>query len=216
MKCPKCQVDNSDSAKFCKKCGAPLAKKVINHETMINSMNEADSSNNNTTKIIIIALAVIAIVLAGAFVYLWLNGDSGDDSDVNVVDADTDDVTPDDSSPSTASPSQPSASSMQILGGSFQTGSSLSDRTYASIYVGSQYSGQDVKIQIWYYNDGDTLNNGNMVPKTVDSSGYIHVRSANAFAYYPDTAVINLYDTSGNLLDTQTVYLSANSGTQTF
>ena len=55
-----------------------------------------------------------------------------------------------------------------------------------------------------------------MVPKTVDSSGYINVKSADAYKYYPDFAEINIYDTSGNLLDTQSVSLNPDSGTQYF
>lgn len=55
-----------------------------------------------------------------------------------------------------------------------------------------------------------------MVPKTVDSSGYINVKSADSFKYYPDFAEINLFDTNKNLLDTQSVSLSPDSSTQTF
>ena len=69
MRCPNCESENSDSAKFCKKCGSPLKKKSINHESMISSMNK--ESSDNTTKYIIIALVVVAIVLAGAFVYIY-------------------------------------------------------------------------------------------------------------------------------------------------
>ena len=215
MLCPKCQTENSDSAKFCKKCGAPLAR-TINHDAIISSMNKSNS-DNNTTKIIIIALIIIAVVLAGAFIYLYAaSGDSNDDS-TSDSNSDVDVDSNDDSDTATASPSSPSrSSSMQILGGSFKTGSSLSDKTYASIYVGSQYAGEDVIIQIYYYNGGTTLNNGNMVSKTVDSNGYIHVRSANAFEYYPDKAIIYLYDSDKILLDKVTVTMSPTSGTQTF
>jgi hypothetical protein len=105
---------------------------------------------------------------------------------------------------------------MNILGGSFSTGGGLSDKTYASIYVGPEHSGENVKIQIKYSRDGSSLNNGNMVPKTVDSDGYINVKSADAYKYFPDYATINIYDNSGNLLDTQSVSLSPESGTQSF
>ncbi len=66
------------------------------------------------------------------------------------------------------------------------------------------------------FRDGSTLNNGNMVPKTVNSEGYIEVSSADAYEFFPDFAEINLYDNSGNLLDTQSVSLNPQSGTQTF
>ena len=52
--------------------------------------------------------------------------------------------------------------------------------------MGPEHSGESVTIQIKYSRDGSSLNNGNMVPKTVDSSGYINVNSADAYKYFPD------------------------------
>lgn len=225
MKCPSCNAENNDSAKFCKKCGSPLTKSAISHETVINSMNKEKASSDNTTKYIIIALIIIAVALAGAFAYIGLNNhgdDAGSQSQANNNQVSTVNNTAEPAQSSqpaqtTQVSSSPSAaSSMTIYGGSFSTGSSLSDKTYASIYVGPEHSGENVKIQIKYSRDGSSLNNGNMVPKTVDSSGYINVRSADAYKYYPDFAEINVYDTSGNLLDSQSVSLTPDSGTQYF
>lgn len=108
------------------------------------------------------------------------------------------------------------SASMQIEKVKISTGSALEDRTYADIYVGQKYSGTDAVIQIYYSRDGSLLNHGNMVPKTVDNGGYIHVASADSYRYYPDKAEINLYDEHENLLDSVTVYLEITSGTQTF
>lgn len=224
MKCPSCNAENNDSAKFCKKCGSPLTKQTMNHETMINSINKEKESSDNTTKYIIIALIIIAVALAGAFAYIGFNnnGDSSNQAQANNNQAAS--VNNTTQSPAQSAPAQttqvssaPStAKPLTIYSGSFSTGSSLSDKTYASIYVGKEHSGENVKIQIKYSRDGSSLNNGNMVPKTVDSSGYINVKSADAYKYYPDFAEINIYDTSGNLLDTQSVSLNPDSGTQYF
>lgn len=108
------------------------------------------------------------------------------------------------------------AASMEIEKVKISTGSELEDKTYAEIYVGSRYSGDDAIVQIYYSRDGSLLNNGNMVPVTVDNGGYLKVASADAYSYYPDKAEINLYDSSSNLLDSVTVYLKTESGTQTF
>lgn len=222
MRCPNCDSENSDSAKFCKKCGAPLKNKTINHENMINSMN-GGSNKDNTTKYIIVALIVVAVVLAGVFVYIYGFGqqNQADENQINQVQNNqsinqNENPAQAQSTQNTQQASQPATTSMSILGGSFETGGGLEDKTYASIFVGPEHSGENVKIQIYYSRDGNTLNNGNMVPKTVDSSGYINVRSADAYKYFPDFAEINLYDVSGNLLDTQNVNLSPESGTQTF
>ncbi|WP_407391995.1 zinc ribbon domain-containing protein [Methanobrevibacter sp.] len=217
MICPECKSENSDSAKFCKKCGKPL-KKTINHESMINEMSK--ESSTDTTKIIIVALIIVAVVLAGAFIYLFgfSNDETAQDSQAQSASNSNPVSTvnqPTQSSSESASPT-PTTTAMRILGGSFSTGSGLSDKTYASIYVGKEHSGEKVKIQIYYSRDGSSLNNGNMVPKTVDSSGYIEVASADSYKYFPDFATINLYDNSGNLLDTKSVSLSPSSGTQSF
>lgn len=107
-------------------------------------------------------------------------------------------------------------SAMEIQGGAFSTDGDLEDLTYASIDVGSEYSGKDVIIQIWYSRDGSILNNGNMVPITVTYDGFANVRSADAYRYFPDHAEVNIYDTGENLLATQDVDLSPSSGIQTF
>ena len=110
----------------------------------------------------------------------------------------------------------PATTAMTILGGSFSTGGGLEDKTYADIYVGPEHAGENVIIQIFYSRDGGSLNDGNMVPKTVDSSGYIQVASAEPYSKFPDHAEINLYDSSSNLLDTMSVDLSPSEGTQSF
>ena len=229
MYCPECKSENSDSAKFCKKCGKPLKPAAVSHDKVINNISKG-SSNNDTTKIIIIALVVVAVVLAGAFIYLYgFSNDTGgshDNSaqsanDNNKVSNDDKQVSNDDDEPKQATQTSKSAtktkSSIEILGGSFSTGSELSDKTYASIYVGKEHAGEDVTVQIWYSRDGSTLNNGNMVPASVHSDGYLEISSADSYKYYPDHATINIYDSSGsNLLDTQSVSLSPTSGTQSF
>lgn len=217
MRCPNCDSENSDSAKFCKKCGTPLEKKAINHANMINSMNNK-SGSDNTTKYIIIALVVVAIVLAGTFAYIYGFGNNQSNVAPQQVNNDTQEVAESDepAQAQTTQASQPQTTAMSILGGSFSTGGGLEDKTYASIFVGPEHAGEKVKIQIFYSRDGSTLNNGNMVPKTVDSSGYIEVSSADSYKYFPDFAEINLYDNSGNLLDTQSVSLNPESGTQSF
>ena len=217
MRCPNCDSENNEGAKFCKKCGSPLRKKEMSHESVINSVN--NKSSDNTTKYIIVALIVIAVVLAGAFIYIYgfANHDNSQNTSTPTINNDVKNSTVDDVKTTQNTQSTPATTtSMSILKGSFSTGGGLNDKTYASIFVGPEHAGEKVKIQIWYSRDGSTLNNRNMVPKTVNSDGYIEVSSADAYEYFPDFAEINLYDNSGNLLDTQSVSLNPQSGTQTF
>ena len=212
MKCPKCGSENSDSAKFCKSCGTQLTK-TINHESMVNQ-----SKGDDTTKYIIIALAIIAVVLAGTFAYLYLaNSDQGTDSQPQqVVEDDDDDKTVQAEVTGPAQTTQNTPSSISILGGSFSTGSAEADKTYARINVGTSHAGEDVIVQIFYSRDGNSLNHGNMVPATVHQDGYLEIASADAYHYYPDYATIKIYDSNSNLLTTKSVSLSPSAGTQTF
>lgn len=105
---------------------------------------------------------------------------------------------------------------MEIEGGAFYTDGGLDDLTYASIDVGSEYSGDDVVIQIFYSRNGSDLNDGNMVPKTVNSKGFINVKSADSYKYFPDHAEIKIYDSNKKLLDSMEVKLSPSKGIQTF
>nr|WP_295161650.1 zinc ribbon domain-containing protein [uncultured Methanobrevibacter sp.] len=222
MKCSNCNAENSDGAKFCKKCGNPLEEKTINHEEIINSVgNVKTKSDDNTTKIIIVALVIVAVVLAGAFAYIYMSGnsDSGSSSNAGSASSDSDKVDSSNQQSASSNPEKTAKSqttSMKIKGGSFSTGSAESDKTYATIYVGTENAGKDVIVQIFYSRDGNSLNNGNMVPASVHSDGYLYITSADAYHYYPDYATIKLYDSNSNLLDTQSVSLSPTSGTQTF
>ena len=107
-------------------------------------------------------------------------------------------------------------SAMTIYGGAFSTGGGLDDLTYASVDVGSSYAGDNVIIQIWYSRDGNTLNHGNYVQKTVTPAGFVNVRSADPYSYFPDHAQINIFNTNYNLLASKEVYLSPSKGIQTY
>ena len=236
--CPNCGAENNDSAKFCKNCGnslsggnpikdnyvatgnAPSAQR--DNSNFNNNSNNSKSDNKNLI-IICLTIVICAILIAGALVMFSGNGNDDDNSlsdsaslngaADNSVNESADNSNLDDATDSSAVAQD---SSPRILSGSFSTGSGASDKTYCTVYVGSEHAGEKVKISVLYSNDGYTLNQGKTVPKTVSSDGYVKVASANALDYYPDEAYITLYDNNGNVLDTQTVYLNANSGKQTF
>lgn len=231
--CPSCGFENKNSAKFCKNCGTPLMTdrpikdnyvatgtdptvRVDNSNSNNSNGNSNSGSDNKNLIIICLTVVICAILIAGALV-LFSNNNSNDNSDILSDSASLNGTNSIDVNESTdVEPVKTAQSDMQILSGSFSTGSGKSDKTYCSVYVGEEYAGESVKISVLYSRDGSTLNQGNIVPKTVDSSGYVSVPSANAFKYYPDDAYITLYDSDGNVLDTQEVYLSPQSGKQTF
>lgn len=110
----------------------------------------------------------------------------------------------------------PSTDGMTIISGTISTGSSLSSKSICTIYVGEQYAGASIKMSTLYSRDGTDLNAGRLVDKTVDSSGYVTLPSADSYKLYPDECLISIYDAKGNQLDYRTVYLETESGTQSF
>ncbi|MBQ2961574.1 zinc ribbon domain-containing protein [Methanobrevibacter sp.] len=232
--CPNCGAENADSAKFCKQCGhglmanSPIKDNYVNagidpsarvNDNSNNSINNSSNSKSDNKNLIIICLTIViaALLIAGALVMFSNNNasdsasdDLSDSASLNVNDS----LNNDSNIENTAQTAQ--ASSPQILGGSFSTGSSSSDKTYCTVYVGSEHAGEKVKISVLYSNSGYALNQGKIVSKTVSNDGYVKVASASAFDYYPDDAYITLYDDNGNVLDTQEVYLNEGSGKQTF
>lgn len=216
MKCPNCGSLNAADAKFCKKCGNKLQTESLAYSSVNKApVNNAESDKSKNILIICVAAVICVLIVACAFIYVNGN-DDGDDGDNAVNNVDTP-VNNDNKVSTSSSHSQPkTVSSMKILGGSFSTGSSSSAKTYAHIYVGSQYAGQNVKITAIWSRNGNNLNNGNILTRPVESDGYINFNSADAFKYYPDHGLVKLYDLDGNLIDTMDVNLSPTSGTQSF
>lgn len=112
--------------------------------------------------------------------------------------------------------SVPSTDGMVIRSGTITTGSSLSSKTVCTIYVGAEYAGAPIQMSTLYSRDGTDLNAGRLVSKTVDSSGYVTLPSADSYKLYPDECLISIYDSKGNQLDYRIVYLETESGTQSF
>lgn len=105
---------------------------------------------------------------------------------------------------------------MRIISGSISTGSGLEDKSVCTIYVGEEYAGQTIQMSTLYSRDGTDLNAGRLVTKTVDSSGYVTLPAAESYELYPSNCIISIYDINGNELDSKSVNLATESGTQSF
>ena len=232
--CPDCGAENADSAKFCKNCGHalnanrpikdnyvntgidPSARVNDNSNSSNSNINSNSKSENNNLIIICLTIFICALLIAGAMVMFSNSNANDNDSDALSDSASLNSDSVENVSNSDTSAQATQENTPQIYSGSFSTGSSASDKTHCTVYVGSEHAGEKVKISVLYLNDGYALNQGKVVSKTVGSDGYVKVASANAFEYYPDEARISLYDSNGDILDTKTVYLYENSGKQTF
>ena len=226
MYCQRCGCLNSNDTQYCSRCGSPLNDYVNRNNSPPQTSN---SSGNNTTVIIVcVTLLLVVLVLAGTFLLLNNNNDNNviqgsNQSGVSSSDTplksqspqSTENTQNDNSQGNSNNPVNPTTP-LEIRSGSFYTGSSLSDKTKCNVYVGVEHAGEKVKISVLYSRDGSNLNQGKIVPVTVDKSGYVTVSSADAFKYYPDNAYITLYDSNGNVQDTRNVYMDASGGTQSF
>ena len=200
--CPECGKENNTNAKFCKGCGAPL-----DYAPTV----EKNENNNSSNNILIIAIvAILCVLVIGALALSSMGSENSSDDGNLANDVSTD------SSVDTSDDSNSDDDGLEIISGTISTGSGASDKTYCDVYVGSEHAGESVEISVLYSRDGDDLNQGKIVPKTVSSDGYVSVPSADAFEYYPDYAVITIYDGDGNKLDTKGVSLEPESGSQSF
>ena len=215
--CSQCGCENSDYDKFCRNCGCAL-----NIHSNMRNMNRRSQTNNDSSSsknllIIGITLIIIVLIVMGTFLLISDNHEDTsiqDKSSDNNVSNNTNSAQ--DNSADAKQLVTQQTSPLRIISGSFTTGSSLSDKTYITVYVGEEHAGESVKIKVLYTRDGSQLNAGNVVPLTVDSSGRFTMNTANSFKYYPDHAFITLYDGNGNIVDTLDVDMEPTSGTQTF
>ncbi len=226
MFCPECGKKIADNSKFCKECGAKIedynnsnvktsaSEFLTKKEKENNNVNTPEKKNNKKTAIAILAVFCLGIILFGAVMSMGIDSNSDKEAQ-DMAFAEYNDKIRDEYIESVSTP-PPVESQMRIQGGSFYTGTSASDKTYCKVYVGSTHAGESVKISVLYSYAGSALNQGNIVPKTVSSDGYVEVPTANALDCYPDDAIITLYDSNGNILDTHEVVLNTNSGKQIF
>ena len=205
MICPKCGKEIRDESKFCKFCGLNLNN--VDTSQVVNTYQNINSENKKKNIIIVTLIAVVVIIaITGILLVSGVFNDSGN-SNTNIVSPVSDSV---------ASGSYSNVKPLEILGGSFSTGTELNDLTYGKIFVGKQHAGEHVYISAVWSRNGNNLNNGEKLSKTVDSNGYINFNSGTGFKYFPDYVVIKLYYANGDLAHTQNVRLNPSSGTQTF
>ena len=182
-----------------------------NNDVVSSSIQKSPKKNNNTLLICITAI-ICVIIIAGALIYL--NPDILSQSDNTQINessqvSNSNDVV-------NTEKTVDNAASVSIGFCDFYTGSSSSDKSYCSANIGTEHYGETYQISVLYSREGSNLNDGNLVKKTVDNEGFLHVSSSNAFSYYPDKAIVTIYDMDNNVLDEETYYLDPVSGSQSY
>ena len=213
MFCSKCGFENKDSAQFCKNCGEALNIHANVKKTNFTSKKSNKNSPNNNKIIIIVSVIIISILLVGVLFYMSNSNLSNNNAPIKETEnsKNINTTVNDNTEDSTATDN-----SLKIISGSFSTNSPLPAKTFITVYVGKEHAGEQVKIRVFYTNGDTQLNAGNIVPLTVESSGYFTMNTANELTAYPDHASITLYDGNGNIVDTKEVNMSPTSGTQSF
>lgn len=245
MICPNCGVENRDDANFCKNCASSLKKETSEKiqkdlgKTELKSSNGVNNKNNkpatsnevskvtkvdsnvgsgttkrnNNTLIICLTIIACAVIIAGALIYS--NPAILSQSDNTQVNESSSQVS-NSTNAVTSEKTDYDENSVSIGFSDFYTGSSSSDKSYCSANIGTEHYGEKYQISVLYSRDGSNLNDGNLVKKTVDDEGFLHVSSSNAFSYYPDKAIVTIYDMDDNVLDQKTYYLDPVSGSQSY
>ena len=238
MICPYCGTKNNKHANVCKKCGKSLnpistmKKEYLNAYEHNNYEDDGLETQSDGKALIIICLSVIfcvAIILGSVFFISQdihnkqsFNNNSNSSNLTDSINQDipyTDDDAQNDSEDifnSDETYDDNDDEDIKIINGSFNNGNRLPTKTLCTVNVGENHAGDTLKMQVVYSFDGDSLNDGQIIQKTVNNHGEISFKSSESFKNYPDFAIITIYDDEENILDTVEVSLSANKGIQTF
>jgi len=191
-------------------------KKVDSSSIKANNSVDSSSIQKNTKKnntlIICITAIICVLIIAGALIYL--NPDILSQSDNTQINESAQVSNSNDAV--TTEKAVNTVDSVSIGFCDFYTGSTASDKSYCSANIGTQHYGETYQISVLYSREGSNLNDGSLVKKTVDDEGFLHVSSSNAFSYYPDKAIVTIYDMDNNVLDEETYYLDPVSGSQSY
>jgi len=191
-------------------------KKVDSSSIKANNSVYSSSIQKNTKKnntlIICITAIICVLIIAGALIYL--NPDILSQSDNTQINESAQVSNSNDAV--TTEKAVNTVDSVSIGFCDFYTGSTASDKSYCSANIGTQHYGETYQISVLYSREGSNLNDGSLVKKTVDDEGFLHVSSSNAFSYYPDKAIVTIYDMDNNVLDEETYYLDPVSGSQSY
>ena len=234
MICPYCGSDNNDSAKFCKKCGKSLSpvsttkKEFIDSHENVNSVStdSVNSSNGNSSKnlvIICVTVIICTALIVGSVLIISSNNDntnnSNIDSSTNVSSDSINKSNSDDkhetSTQKTSTTNQETSTPSTIthvdwvefyLDGNPNTGAD------ATIFVGSEYSGEQVEVCMDYSRDGNYFRSEGYHGYTVNNDGTIFVRTTAPLNKYPDKCEISLTH-NGNTLSL-TCPMKKHKGTQ--
>ena len=212
MFCKKCGTEVPDGVNFCPNCGYNVSDITQTNDANSVSLDSLvkrwDNYNGEQKLIRVIFICCVGLFIMG-FIMSIVSPDVNTNSDYSSSDSISSNevVTNDDFGSS--------SDSLRILSCTFSTENRSDALTYCDAFVGEDYSGENVKISVLYSCEGDDLNEGNKIPKTVDSEGYVSVPSAYAFSQFPDKAIVTIYDSDENILDKETYDLQIKSGSQT-
>ena len=219
--CKNCGTISSDSSLFCKNCGekldtqtTPNLRKEIINNTNIKNKEKKEKKDDKTKYILAALIGIICALLLTSF-FLYANPTNNENT-TNHTNNQQNPVQKSPTNTNTKTPTQSTSNTLNILGGSFNTGNQVTDKTYCTVNVGTQHAGETVKISILYSSGNTVLNEGKIVPITVASDGTITVASAEGFTMYPDHALITLYYNDGNIADKLDVTMTLGPGIQTF
>lgn len=235
MFCPKCGCDNKDSAKFCKKCGTSLSKvsntkkefldshKKTGSDSKVNDVLDVSNNSKSSKNLIIVCLTVIicTALIVGSVLYVSYNNGTNDNSNINSsvnvndnsakeIDNNSEDSATDNTETVTTTKANDDIYKIDwvefFLDGNPNTGAD------ATIYVGPEYSGEEVEVSMSYSRNGNYFECEGYHWYTVNDDGTIFVRTTAALNKYPDTCEISLIHNGKTI--TATCPMKKHKGTQ--
>lgn len=176
MICPKCGFDNLPEAKYCRNCGNSLNNNVNYGYNDSTQVYQTPQKNNNNLLIIGITVIVIALILAGTYLFISNNDnnmfsqENSDNSEVNIN-------TPE----------------LKVSTVSFYLDGNPNTGIPATINVGKEHTGESMEVITTYSRDGTNLNNpSSYETHVVDEDGNIIITEYAPIPKYPDYCRIEI------------------------
>lgn len=227
MICPYCGCTNNDSAKFCKKCGKSLSPANSNEESSDSqyqhTLNESSGKSSKNLIIICITVIICTALIVGSVLFIsysdnGTNDNSNVNSSANVVSdsvnqsSDNNKVNTDNKKTTTTQEASTPNTISYVDWVEFYLDGNPNTGVDATIYVGPEYSSEDVEVGVRYSRNGNYFEFEGYNWYTVGSDGTIFVRTYAPVNKYPDKCEISLTH-NGNTLSL-TCPMKKHKGTQ--
>ncbi len=208
MICPVCGYDNLKGAKFCQKCGSKLNNYAnLRNVNTYSQTNKSNQSKNNNVLIIAVTVIIIALILAGTFLFMTdsisLPFGNNENQVVNITQSDDSGSNSDSNQAAKSSETTKSSQStdsdnvvynaLKVNTATFYLDGNPNTGITTTINVGKEHTGESMGVMTTFSRDGSNMNSPSSYEYCiVNDEGNIVFTDYTPIPKYPDYCVIGI------------------------